>query len=121
MAMPDSSADDRRKYVRFTLKAYGLNHVCHIRSDSERTDAKLIDITPAGARLRFSPPGAKAPARGRIVEVELRLPPVAPQGQKVSGEVRWSDELECGLLFKPELDCSVGDLQRILDIGLKRG
>lgn len=115
--MLQQEPDDRRKYVRFTLKAYGLNHRCYVGEEHERQSVQLIDITPAGARLRQTDTqtGKTLPKQGQIVPIELLLPPFAPKGRQIPGEIRWSEGQECGIMFTRELECSVGELQRALD------
>lgn len=110
-------AGDRRRHPRISLKAYGFHHYCAVLFSGSKRSALLIDITPAGARLRFEE--ASMPLHsGQIVELLLQLQPLAgitPPDRPVASQVRWTDEQEWGVQFQQELDCTVSDLQRLLD------
>jgi hypothetical protein len=110
-------ADDRRRHPRISLKAYGFHHYCAVLFSGSKRSALLIDITPAGARLRFEE--ASMPLHsGQEVELLLQLQPLAgitPPDQPVESQVRWTEGREWGVQFQRELDCTVSDLQRLLD------
>jgi len=113
--METSSAhDDRRQHPRFTLKAYGLNHYCIVHRSGDQERALLVDITPAGARLRFSG-DAHPPRTGEMAVVDLQMPQLTPPGLGLDSQVRWSDTAECGVQFLQELECGVTELQQVLD------
>lgn len=112
--MQTQEYDDRREHPRFSLKAYGLNHQCIVHRGGKTEKAKLVDITPAGARLRFFE-GMNPPEAGDTVVVDLQLPLLTPPGLGLDSQVRWNDALECGVQFKQELECGVSELQTFLD------
>ncbi len=110
-------AVERRKHLRISLKAYGFNHSCAVLFSGGKRTAQLIDITPGGARLRFEDTSMPV-LTGQPVEVLLELQSVdgiIPPGRPVPSQVRWTQERELGVQFKQELDCTVSDLQRLLD------
>ena len=112
-----ATGDDRRKYVRISLKAYGYNHFCDILLNGSRRTARLIDVTPAGARLQLQ--NANAPhVPGKYVEILLQLQSLAeitaPEAP-IRSEIRWMEGREWGIKFEQELDCTVSELQRLLD------
>ncbi len=110
---PDGS-DDRRRHPRITLKAFGLNHVCEVQLDQRVLEARVVDLSPGGARLRMLP-GLPIPAQGQKLVLDARFKGIPPEESRRPGIVRWSTGQECGVAFDSDLPFGVTDLQRLLD------
>ena len=104
--------DDRRRHARVFLRAYGSTHECTIRCNGGECSVGLIDISPGGARFKH--------ANGRKV-------PDGVEGYLLGGKnfsltyltnvpfkVMWSSDLEFGVAFDNDLDCTVSELQQDL-------
>ncbi|MCK9240826.1 PilZ domain-containing protein [Desulfocurvus sp.] len=117
---PSDSDMERRRHLRITLKAYGLNHVCALRLDGTTREAFIVDISAGGARLRPKD-GRPAPGRGQVLELETRFRGVSEADGRRRGVVRWAAGEEFGMAFDQELPYGVSDLQCLLDGGAAAG
>ena len=106
---------ERRKHTRLALKAYGFSHACRLHTNSATLDVHLIDISPGGARLRFSGPASDHLGEVTNVRLDTRLVMKGTALDGLHSEVRWQYGSECGLMFLDELDVAATDLQGLLD------
>ena len=113
--MNSHSQSERRKHVRITIRAYGYNYQCRLKSKGHLLRAHLIDIALGGARLNLlSPPEEAKPQVGEVVQFSLeeQLPELAISD--VQSSVRWTHENEVGLQFQDALRLSLVDLQNAM-------
>lgn len=115
--MQHESAGDfqeRRRHPRITLKAFGLNHVCEIQLDHRVLEARVVDLSPGGARLRLENT-ATPPSKGQKLILDARFKNVPPEEARHAGTVCWVGGDECGVAFDSDLPFGVSDLQTLLD------
>lgn len=101
---------ERRRHTRILLKAYGMNQTCRMLVDGGEYIARLIDISPGGARMVFEngAPEPVAAGRGVLMRGEnFRLACLTD----VPYTVAWAHGGEFGASFDVDLDASVAGLQ----------
>ncbi|WP_461209643.1 PilZ domain-containing protein [Desulfocurvus sp. DL9XJH121] len=109
-----TTQDDRRRHPRIVLKAYAGNCTCGYQSNGSKRTARLVDISPGGARLRADadPP---APPQGQTLTMDPSFLDRTLLDSIPGCTVRWVAEPEFGVAFSPELPLTVTELQRMVD------
>lgn len=103
--------EDRRKYARVQLCAYGVGTVCAVVSGNERALLDLVDLSSGGARLK---------ARGSMPKLQdnivLSVQGAKDEGllQNLSAQVRWRSGQELGVQFDKQIDLPLSKLQQII-------
>ena len=103
--------EDRRKYGRVQLCAYGVDTVCSIMHGQQQIHLDLVDLSSGGARLK---------ARGSLPQLEgslvLSVQGVKDEGllQNLSAQIRWTSGQEIGIQFDTALDLPLTTLQRLI-------
>lgn len=113
--MPNQPETERRRHPRIQLKAFGLDHSCTVRMGTVDRDARIVDISTGGARLRMAT-ATNAPEKGQTLTVDTRFKNVAREDAVRTGIVRWTQGSEFGIAFDLELPFGTAELQRMLDL-----
>lgn len=104
--------EDRRKYARVQLCAYGVDAVCIVTQGQKRCSLDLVDISSGGARLR----GKEALPEFTSERMTLSLHGGKDNGrlQGLTIHVRWRAGQEVGVQFADQLDLPLSALQRLV-------
>lgn len=107
----DSTFHDRRQFERVHIVAYGQNKTCILVLGGQRCQADLIDISAGGARIRLAAPPA---FEGK--DLSFSVSGVDDKGllQNLTAKICWQNGQELGIRFLPELETSIGALQRLV-------
>ena len=103
--------EDRRKYARIQLCAYGVGTVCSVISGNERTQLDLVDLSSGGARLKAS--GSVPKLQDKLV-MSVHVDKDEGLLQNLSGQIRWRSGQEIGVQFDKQLDLPLLKLQRLI-------
>jgi len=104
--------EDRRKYARIQLCAYGVGAVCSVTQGQKRCNLDLVDISSGGARLR----GKEALPEFTAESMTLSVHGTKDNGrlQGLTAYVRWRSGQEVGVQFAEKLDLPLTALQRLV-------
>ena len=109
------SAHERRQFPRIRLKAYGFEHRVELDCDGVVYGGVLVDISPGGARLGRLGSKAVCPIEPEnMFKLKILIDGKGVLPDTIYCVVRWRDGDELGVQFQPQLDISVGELQKLL-------
>lgn len=104
--------EDRRKYARVQLCAYGVGTVCVVMHGQKRCQLDLVDISSGGARLRGKDSLPEFTDNSMILSVHGAKDNGRLQG--LTAYVRWRSGQEVGVQFDKKLDIPLSELQRLV-------
>lgn len=104
--------EERRKYVRIQLCAYGIDTVCVIVQGAKRCKLGLVDISSGGARLKV----LESVAEFADSPLTLSLQGVHDGGrlQNLSAMIRWKAGQEIGVQFLQPVEMALSELQGLI-------
>ena len=96
---------------RITMKAYSVNHQVEVRHEGGNLLARLIDISPFGARIAVARGKELLYAMGQAVGVNVRLTDKGVESGAIPGTVNWVQDGEIEVAFARPLTMGARDLQ----------
>lgn len=104
------SGIERRVYFR----AYASGIVCTVSIRQTQYQVDMIDISPAGTRLRFPAKDVPAIKEFDTITLSCGTPSLSGLINGIAAEVRWVSRSEIGVRFQEELPIASSDIQRLI-------
>jgi hypothetical protein len=109
--------DDRRRLPRIGLDLYGYEHLSLLVIPHQSLEARLLDISPCGARLSLPLAVANLGlGEGDVLTFNPRLGGQGPLYRDLACRVRWFSGWQMGLSLDQDLPVCVTDIFKLLNM-----